>query len=84
MENMRYYVVEVAFNSNNSIHRSIAYHHSNGHLELFGAYEGVINKRIKELAYFQVIEEIPSVTAAFPNQWTTPNELKRKTKEKTR
>ena len=77
MKDMTYYVVELSFRPNNPIHRAVCFHRSNGNVELFGSYEGVISKNVKELAYFQVVEEISSMTERYENQFKLPASVTR-------
>jgi hypothetical protein len=72
MKDMIYYVVEVSFRKTNPIHRSICFHRSGDHVELFGSYEDVITTNITNLAYFRVVEEITSMNEKFENQYKLP------------
>lgn len=76
LKKMTYYVVELSFRSNNPIHRAICFHRLDGHVELFGSYEGVISKRIEELAHFEVVEEIKSMNEKSANHYLLPNNIK--------
>lgn len=78
MKDMTYYVVELSFRANNPIHRAICFHRSNGNVELFGSYEGIISQNVKGLAYFEVVEEIPSMTERFENQFKLPENVVKK------
>jgi hypothetical protein len=76
LKNMSYYVVEVAFNQNNPIHRSVCFHRSGGNVDMFGSYEGVISQNISQLTFFQVIEEIPVMnTIEYPNKFKLPSQV---------
>lgn len=79
MKRMTYYVVEVSFREDNPIHRAICYHRDNGYVELFGSYEGIITKEVKDLTFFRVVEEISSMKEQFENKFKLPkNAIKKK------
>lgn len=75
MKKMSYYVVELSFRNNNPIHRAVCFHRSNGNVELFGSYEGVISKNVKELSFLKVIEEVTSMNQKFDNQFKLPSSV---------
>jgi len=78
MKNMTYYVVELSFRANNPIHRAVCFHRTSGNVELFGSYEGIISQNIKALAYFEVVEEISSMTERYENQFKLPESVSKK------
>jgi hypothetical protein len=77
MKKMTYYVVELSFRKNNPIHRAICFHRIDGQVELFGSYEGVITRNIKDLTFFKVVDEIPSMTEPFPNKYKLPGSVRK-------
>lgn len=77
MKKMTYYVVEVSFNKQNPIHRAICFHRIDGFVELFGSYEGIETHNINNLTFFRVVEEIPSMTAEYPNKYKLPPNKKK-------
>lgn len=74
LKKMTYYVVEISFRNNNPIHRAICFHRFDGHVDLFGSYEGVVSKHIEHLAHFKVVEEIESMKHGFSNQYKLPTD----------
>lgn len=78
MKKMSYYVVELSFRSNNPIHRAVCFHRSDGDVELFGSYEGIVRKNVKQLPFFKVVEEIPSMTEPFENRFKLPESVRGK------
>ena len=64
LKRMTWYVAEVSFRGGNPIHRCVAFHRGNGHVELIGSYDlddMPMRSRISELAYFKPIREIPEL-----------------------
>lgn len=81
MKSMTYYVVEVAFSNVNPIHRAICFHRSGNNIELFASYDGLERTNVRSLAYFEVVEELESMRANFPNKHKTPAGLKDELRE---
>lgn len=82
MKKMTYYVVELSFSNNNPIHRSVCFHRVDGNVELFGSYEGVIHSKVEDLAFFKIVEEIPSMSAKYENQNKLPTSIAKHEMEK--
>lgn len=61
MKEMTYYVVEISFRSSNPIHRAICFHQFNDNIQLFGPYNELIQANVRQLSYFNVVEEITSM-----------------------
>ena len=76
MKKMTYYIVEVAYADNNSIHRAIAHHYSDGHVTLWGSYEAPLSRNINNLSHFEVVKELKEMKESFPNQYKTPERLR--------
>ncbi len=58
LEHNKWYIVEIAFNDRNPIHRAVCRYRGDSYVELFGSYENIEYKAIKDLSYFNVVNEI--------------------------
>lgn len=82
-----WYVVEVAFDESNPIHRAIASSvrtnnmnlvHVGGEemptisCDLYGNYDGIKTVKLHKLAFFRVIAEVTDMKVAFPNKYFLP------------
>lgn len=58
LKDMTNYIVEVAFNQQNPIHRATCFHQVDGHVTLFGSYDTPVRINIRHLAYFRIVSEL--------------------------
>ena len=64
LQPMTWYVADVSFRNSNPIHRCIAFHRTDGQVELISSYEledMPVRESIENLAYFYPVREIPDM-----------------------